>query len=175
MECKITGQKVLGSDKGNTAEYTHFEGGWTVGDSLELIYKAPVLPGQLGSGAGDLCLTLQKPGHKHCTTFEPDVNPFTAIIPIDMVKKRMVLKSLVSIGWKNIFSLILKPDEIVSSNSGGGTNLRLTQYSEGKWDGVYTDFHFATPQKYVRVFTFDCRSSGDNVQKFTDFIYTKFK
>lgn len=167
MQCRITGQKVLGSQNGKTEEYTGFQGGWSVDDPLELIYQVP--------SDGDFCLTLQKPGHKHCTSYEPDVNPFTAVIPFAMLKKRLATKSLVAVGWKDKFSLILTPSKIQSSNSEGRTNLTLTQYSEGNWDGVYTEFLITTPQKYVRVFTFDCRSSGDNAQKFTNSMYTKFK
>lgn len=167
MQCIITGQKVLGSQNGKTEEYTGFQGGWSVDDPLELIYQVP--------SDGDLCLSLQKPGHKHCTTYEPDVNPFTAVIPFAMLKKQFAAKSLVSVGWKNIFSLILTPSTIKSSNSGGTTNVNLTRYGEGKWDGVYTEFRVESPQKYVRVFTFDCQSSGDDVQKFTDMMFKKFK
>ena len=89
--------------------------------------------------------------------------------------KQMVMKNLVSVHWSDIFSLLLTPSKIVSSNSQGRTNVTLTRYGEGKWDGVYTEFHPAASAKYVRVFTFDCRSSGDNAQKFTNSMYTKFK
>mgnify|MGYP001175869505 CR=1 FL=1 len=173
MQCKITGQKVLGSQNGKPKEYNGFEGGWSVGDPLELIYQVP--KNHKYQGNSNFCLTLQKPGHKHCTTFEPDVNPFTAVIPFGMLKKLLVTKSLVIVGWKNKFNLMLKPSEIQSSNAGGRTNLRLTQYSEGNWDGVYTEFLLTTPEKYVRVFTFACLSSGDDVQKFTNWMYGKFK
>ncbi len=173
MQCKITSQKVLGSQNGKPEEYTGFEGGWSVGDPLELIYQVP--KDHKYQGNSNLCLTLQKPGHKHCTTYEPNVNPFTATIPFGMLKKLLATNSLVIVGWKNVFSLILKPSEIHSSNAGGRTNLRLTQYSEGNWDGVYTEFLLTTPQKYVRIFTFACLSSGDDVRKFTNSMYGKFK
>ena len=41
-------------------------------------------------------------------------------------------------------------------------------------DGVFTEFFH--PENYVRVLTFNCgNSSGDNVQKLTNSMYTKFK
>jgi hypothetical protein len=167
MQCTITSQKVMGSESGQPQEYTGFDGGWSVNDRIEVIYSVP--------SDGNFCLTLQKPGHKPCTTYEPDVNPFTAIIPFAMLKKRVAMKSLVGVGWGSVFSLLLTPSKIVSSNSMGRTNVTLTRYGERKWDGVYTEFRVASLQKYVRVFTFDCQSSGDNVQKLTDTMFKKFK
>jgi len=168
MQCTITGQNVLGSMLGETQEYTGFQGGWDVNDSLELTYSVP--------SNGDFCLSLHIPDRQPCTNYyyDPDVNPFTALIPSALLKSRTPFsENLVLLDWNHVFSIHLTPDDIRSSFP-GESHIRLTQYGDS-WDGVFTRFVYGS-EKFVQVFTFDCRrGSGDNIQKLTKSMYTKFK
>ena len=167
MQCTITGQKILGSRLGETQEYTGFQGGWNVNDPLELTYSVPI--------NGDFCLSLHNPDRQPCTNYyyDPDVNPFTALIPSVMLKERTgSSERMVLLDWNHVFSIMLTPDDI-SSSFHGQSHIRLTQYGDS-WDGVFTRFHYDS-DKWVQVSTFDCRRGrGDNVQKLTNSMYKKF-
>ena len=165
MQCTITGQKILGSRLGETQEFESFQGGVEVNDPLELIYSV--------HNNGDFCLSLYKSGYQNCTDYEfLDVNPFTAIIPFAVINKSQASENSVLNRWDNIFLLWIKPDDILATFY-EKSYFRLSQYGDN-WDGVFTEFFH--PENYVRVLTFNCgNSSGDNVQKLTNSMYTKFK